>query len=396
MGFCVTDSVQSENRYKSVFRTHQSENRLIKSEPISPVNGDERVEFKYDYMGRRFEKKISTYNGSSWSLSETRTFIYDNWNMICESVAGVADPGSTNYYVWGLDLSGSLQAAGGIGGLISVTVAGVGDPGTYYSAFDANGNVTDYLDAGGTNVAHYDYAPFGGVMDSSGAKKDDFVFKFSTKYLDEETGLSYYGYRYYDADMGRWPSRDPIGDFFFESLLNSGLPFQMNVGLSVSREVSDDIVAYRFVNNSPINRADLLGLKWTPAGGGCAFTDDTIITDDGKEKSCKVCKGKACQVSSGSKTCSGKCREFQLSTFLAGIVPGTISTYPACCCDIGIACNKKCKLVHRNGRTWACPKTCEQMAVCATETKIRKIDIEVPLHCCKNSIALCQNNNACN
>ena len=30
----------------------------------------------------------------------------------------------------------------------------------------------------------------------------------STKYLDEETGLYYYGYRYYHPDAGRWVSRD--------------------------------------------------------------------------------------------------------------------------------------------------------------------------------------------
>lgn len=35
-------------------------------------------------------------------------------------------------------------------------------------------------------------------------------FGFSTKYTDMETGLLYYGYRYYDTVAGRWPSRDPI------------------------------------------------------------------------------------------------------------------------------------------------------------------------------------------
>ncbi|MFH0907272.1 MAG: RHS repeat-associated core domain-containing protein, partial [bacterium] len=33
----------------------------------------------------------------------------------------------------------------------------------------------------------------------------------STKYLDGETGLYYYGFRYYDPVLGRWLSRDPIG-----------------------------------------------------------------------------------------------------------------------------------------------------------------------------------------
>jgi len=39
-----------------------------------------------------------------------------------------------------------------------------------------------------------------------------FAFRFSTKYLDSETALYYYGYRYYDPQNGRWLSRDPIGE----------------------------------------------------------------------------------------------------------------------------------------------------------------------------------------
>lgn len=35
---------------------------------------------------------------------------------------------------------------------------------------------------------------------------------FYTWDLDAETGLYYYGHRYYDSVNGRWPSRDPIGE----------------------------------------------------------------------------------------------------------------------------------------------------------------------------------------
>lgn len=35
---------------------------------------------------------------------------------------------------------------------------------------------------------------------------------FSAKYADGETGLVYYGYRYYQPSTGRWLSRDPIGE----------------------------------------------------------------------------------------------------------------------------------------------------------------------------------------
>jgi RHS repeat-associated protein len=47
---------------------------------------------------------------------------------------------------------------------------------------------------------------------------NDFNFWFSTKYLDHETGNYYYGYRYYSPSLGRFPSRDPIGEQGF--LLN--------------------------------------------------------------------------------------------------------------------------------------------------------------------------------
>jgi len=34
----------------------------------------------------------------------------------------------------------------------------------------------------------------------------------STKYFDDESELAYYGYRYYSPEMGRWLSRDPVGE----------------------------------------------------------------------------------------------------------------------------------------------------------------------------------------
>lgn len=77
------------------------------------------------------------------------------------------------------------------------------------SLFDANGNVTGYIDDAGNVFARYEYSPFGKIISSSGSKVDDFKFRFSTKYLDE-TGLSYYGLRFYSPELGRWISRDPV------------------------------------------------------------------------------------------------------------------------------------------------------------------------------------------
>ena len=61
--------------------------------------------------------------------------------------------------------------------------------------------------ADGQAAATYEYGPFGEVIRETGARGNP--FGFSTKYWDE-TGLLYYGYRYYNASMGRWVSRDPL------------------------------------------------------------------------------------------------------------------------------------------------------------------------------------------
>ena len=52
--------------------------------------------------------------------------------------------------------------------------------------------------------------PFGEPLAATGTVAAEMPFRFSTKYQDAETGLLYYGYRYYDAITGRWLNRDPI------------------------------------------------------------------------------------------------------------------------------------------------------------------------------------------
>lgn len=50
-----------------------------------------------------------------------------------------------------------------------------------------------------TTVSSCDYDPFGNITVAEGPEADENPFRFSTKYIDTETGLSYYGYRYYSA-----------------------------------------------------------------------------------------------------------------------------------------------------------------------------------------------------
>ena len=103
--------------------------------------------------------------------------------------------------------------------------------------------MSEYLSSTGSVAAHFEYDPFGNTtVDTDTVGKFD--IRFSSKKQDSETGLYYYGYRYYDPVTGRWPSRDPIGE---EGGMN----------------------LYGMVGNDAVNLWDYLGLaiKTEPAKG---------------------------------------------------------------------------------------------------------------------------------
>ena len=91
-----------------------------------------------------------------------------------------------------------------------LTVYDAATESTCYYHTDVNKNVTELTDANGDVAAHYEYSPFGTVTNSTGSFAAANPFRFSSEYFDEETGLVYYNYRYYDPQLGRWISRDPI------------------------------------------------------------------------------------------------------------------------------------------------------------------------------------------
>ena len=159
--------------------TYDAENRLVTVEPATPASGDTKVTFLYDYPGRRIRKVVSQYISGAWTQIDETLFLYDGWNLVEERYA---DGTVKKSYVWGLDLSGSLQGAGGIGGLVYATDGLV----SHHYLYDANGNVGQLVDAGtGAVVAHYEYDPFGRQTYASGAVEN--AFRFSSKYDEPET-----------------------------------------------------------------------------------------------------------------------------------------------------------------------------------------------------------------
>ena len=222
-------------------------------------------------------------------------YLYDGWNPFMITQLDPSNPAAVPVRIWcciwkpdvgsSLYARSSWQKAGGVGGLawmqtgIAQTLADAAG-GTLYGAAevyvpmsDHRGNVRHYYQIKSSAVvsfpstitgqvsASFEYDAFGREVRATGLKvsgntappgsppnnpppglvadtsyADALPFHFSTTFTDPESGLNYYGYRYYDPRDGRWLNRDPIGE--------SG-------GLNL----------YGMVGNDPQNFFDILGLS---------------------------------------------------------------------------------------------------------------------------------------
>src|SRR6266508_3873182 len=149
------------------------------------------------------------YTTGKWTLGSEVRYVYDGMRVIQERDSANAP---TVSYTRSRDLGGSLEGAGGIGGLLprSHGYSG-GSWGThnYYHA-DGAGNITMLIDGSQVTVASYRYDPYGNTISSSGGLAGGNVYRFSSKEIHANSGLYYYGYRSYDPNLQRWPNRDPI------------------------------------------------------------------------------------------------------------------------------------------------------------------------------------------
>jgi len=173
---------------------------------------------QFRYLGHTLTKKLK-YRDSV--LSEETRYVNDGFRTLQERNSA---NNVVNEYTWGLGLPG------GIGGLLHLSQGGA----AYSYLYDGKGNVTALLDANANVAAAYQYDPFGKMRNITGSVNQP--FQFSTKPYDDKTGLSYYGYRFYVPALGRWLTRDPIGE-------------------------AGGINLYGFAENDPINSIDPDGLS---------------------------------------------------------------------------------------------------------------------------------------
>jgi len=179
------------------------------------------VAYKYDTQGRRIEKDI---NGIS-----VAKYVYNGQNLI-EELDGTGNTVSATYVY-----------AGGVDHPVEVIKGG----NTYYFQQDALGNVVSLTDSVGSVVEQYSYDVFGqpSIKDGNGNIKTTPMtpFLFTGREYDGETGLYHYRARAYSPALGRFTSRDPLGE---EGGLN----------------------LYTYVENGVTNRIDPTGKIYIGAG----------------------------------------------------------------------------------------------------------------------------------
>jgi RHS repeat-associated protein len=225
---------------------YDNENQLIR---ITQPNSW-KSEFSYDGRMRRRIRKEYAWNGS-WLQTNEVHYIYDG-NLVIQERDENNLPQVT--YTRGSDLSGSMQGAGGIGGLLARTA----NPSalrlqlsTFATAFyhaDGNGNVTCLIYTNQTVAAKYEYDPFGLILSENGPLADANLYRFSSKEYHPASTSIYYLYRYYVPNLQRWMNRDPAG---------------MQGGVNL----------YNFIGNLPVNQVDPFGLDWHSLPGGGGYLD---------------------------------------------------------------------------------------------------------------------------
>ena len=203
---------------------YDDENQLIRI----TVTNSWKSEFTYDALLRRRKRIECTWTSGSWTTNQEVHYVYDG-NLQIEERDGNNSPTTT--YTRGRDLSGNLQRAGGIGGLLGRTTSATSA--FYFS--DGNGNVTMLVGTNQIAAAKYVYDAFGNTLSLSGPLGQTNIIRFSSKELHSESGLIFYGYRYYESASQRWLNKDPMAE---------------QGGLNL----------YTYVANEPINDVDPLGL----------------------------------------------------------------------------------------------------------------------------------------
>ena len=106
----------------------------------------------------------------------------------------------------------------------------------FYYHPDHLGSSSYITNLDGEVAQHIEYVPFGEVFIEERNNTWNTPYLFNAKEFDEETGMYYYGARYYEPRLSLWMSTDPLEEKYC------------------------DINAYAYCHNNPVNMTDPEGL----------------------------------------------------------------------------------------------------------------------------------------
>lgn len=222
---------------------YNAENRLEKI----IINSSRTVYYQYDNNGQRVRKAIVDVNSNT---NETRKYVGE-WEEY-ESLTGL----TINVKRETLHISDDNERIA----LIDTRTDGTGvEPAQLlrYQYSNHLGTATLELDDGGAIISYEEYYPYGSTSFQSGRSGAEVSLKryrYCASERDEETGLYYFGARYYIPWLARWSSLDPINSENYNMQKGYGLEKNME------RQFLDLCASsYEYCYDNPINYNDLNG-----------------------------------------------------------------------------------------------------------------------------------------
>lgn len=225
----------------------------ILSEIVQIENPDKtKLVFHYDPLGRRVAKQQLSESGKKVLKSEFYFYLNEQEIGIIGDRKKILE----------------LRIPGMLGDQVSAKSVGIElNQKVYATVHSIDNQLIALVDPSSSSIAEsYSYSPFGeeiiynsmGVASANSTLKNP--WRYAEKRMDSETGLVFFGRRYYDPEIGRWISPDPLGKF-------------------------DGPNPYAYVHNNPINNYDRFGLStesYAPSGDYFYGDWEYIITCTGE------------------------------------------------------------------------------------------------------------------
>lgn len=198
--------------------------------------------YAYDGLGRRV-RRVDNNNGA------VTHYVYHDDDLVLE-LDGAGNRIREYSYLPGIDRPHAMrQWANGAGGAM------------YYYQLQSPGHVEALVDLSRNVVNQYRYTPFGTPVNGFPVEGTPNPLQYMARELDATTGLYYVRNRWYDPEMGRFISEDPIG-------------------------LAGGINLYAYAENNPVSFTDPMGLlpcawHWISAPGPIMGDFRTAVFSDG-------------------------------------------------------------------------------------------------------------------